>query len=947
MGDVYLAHDLLLERQVAIKFVSNQKTDDPTLARRLLKEAKGVAAIEHPNICPVFDAGTDEAGRPFIVMQYLEGQTLSEKLAGGPLSIKKAFEMCAQIADALAAAHEVGIVHRDLKPANIVLTSAGQPKVLDFGIAKFLPSSQFVSERETQTGLTQPYTFVGTPAYMSPEQIQSGGIDGRSDLFALGAVLFESLTGRPAFQGMQAIEILGEVLHVDPPPPSTLRPGVAPAQDDVCRQLLAKNPAERFQLATEAAAALRRVAEDDSKSQAPKPVPTPWWRTRIARAAIGVTLIATAAVAGWRFYSSRSAIPDPPPEAEVWFQKGAEALRAGAFNSAAKALEQGISVFPSSPTAYARLAEARAELDDQAGAQEALNQLSQRFPNEGSLEEDDRLRVRAMRWLVGRELDKAVENYQRLVDRRPNDAGAWVDLGRAQEAAVQLATATASFERAVAIDKQFPAAYVHLGIVDYFTGKNDQSLAAYETAERLYVAGSNIEGETEVLIRKGLLLTNRGEYGKAQPILERAVQAAQTLESPSHLIRAQLALGDVIASQGRFTDAERLAQKATDKALDSDLDVVAANGLIDLAITLHYADRPSDAVAMLDKARRLAEKRGARRTVARASTELASVQQQSGNNAAAVATIQPALEFFRTNRYLNWQLNALNIAARAYRAQDDITKAHELSMEAVRIAEAMRNESQIADVRTTLASQAAAIGSLPEALTNRTQAEEIHRRQNDVAALPYDLTNRAEVLIQLGRFDDASKALDEVEEGVGKGLEAYAERKSRVGLLRTHLAIVNQRYADAEQTAAAVTFDPADVDSVAVLLPVMREYARARLRQKPVQADRAVIGSPALRRERQYWIAAIEDARGDAQRALAAATDGLQMLSRVGNDELQWRLAAVGCLSARSIHDAASEAAMKARAQEALGRIRASWGDYLAAYEARPDLVELRKRAGL
>ena len=122
MGDVYLAHDLLLERQVAIKFVSNQKTDDPSLARRLLKEAQGVAAIEHPNICPVFDAGTDDSGRPFIVMQYLEGQTLSEKLGAGPLPIKKAFEMCAQIADALAAAHDVGIVHRDLKPANIVLT---------------------------------------------------------------------------------------------------------------------------------------------------------------------------------------------------------------------------------------------------------------------------------------------------------------------------------------------------------------------------------------------------------------------------------------------------------------------------------------------------------------------------------------------------------------------------------------------------------------------------------------------------------------------------------------------------------------------------------------------------------------------------------------------------------------------------------------------------------
>ena len=434
-----------------------------------------------------------------------------------------------------------------------------------------------------------------------------------------------------------------------------------------------------------------------------------------------------------------------------------------------------------------------------------------------------------MRWLVGRELDKAVENYQRLVDRRPNDAGAWVDLGRAQEAAVQLATATASFERAVAIDKQFPAAYVHLGIVDYFTGKNDQSLAAYETAERLYVAGSNIEGQTEILIRKGLLLTNRGEYGKAQPILERAVQAAQTLESPSHLIRAQLALGDVIASQGRFTDAERLAQKATDKALDSDLDVVAANGLIDLAITLHYADRPSDAVAMLDKARRLAEKRGARRTVARASTELASVQQQSGDNAAAVATIQPApWSSSRTNRYLNWQLNALNIAARAYRDQDDIKKAHELSAGGrAHCGDDAERRRRSPMSLTTLASQAAAVGSLPEALANRTQAEEIHRRQNDVAALPYDLTSRADVLIQLGRFDEASKALDEVEEGIGKGLEAYAERKPRVGLLRTQLAIVNQSYADAEQTAAGVTFDPADGDSVAVLLPVMREV-RAR-----------------------------------------------------------------------------------------------------------------------
>ena len=256
---------------------------------------------------------------------------------------------------------------------------------------------------------------------------------------------------------------------------------------------------------------------------------------------------------------------------------------------------------------------------------------------------------------------------------------------------------------------------------------------------------------------------------------------------------------------------------------------------------------------MLDKARRLAEKRGAR---ARWPGRAPSWHPFSSRAATTPRPSRPSSQRWsslRTNRYLNWQLNALNIAARAYRAQDDITKAHELSMEAVRIAEAMRND--IANCRC--ASRRSRRRRRPSAPCRR-RSDIARRPRRSIGGrttwrrLPYDLTNRAEVLIQLGRFDDASKALDEVEEGVGKGLEAYAERKSRVGLLRTHLAIVNQRYADAEQTAAAVTFDPADVDSVAVLLPVMREYARARLRQKPVQADTAVIGSPALRRERQY-----------------------------------------------------------------------------------------------
>ena len=783
---MYLAHDLLLERQVAIKFVSNQKTDDPTLARRLLKEAQGVAAIEHPNICPVFDAGTDEAGRPFIVMQYLEGQTLSERLGAGPLPIKKAFEMCAQIADALAAAHDVGIVHRDLKPANIALTPAGQPKVLDFGIAKFLPSSQFVSERETQTGLTQPYTFVGTPAYMSPEQIQGGGLDGRSDLFALGAVLFESLTGRAAFQGSQAIEILSEVLHVDPPPPSAVRPGVTAAQDDVCRQLLAKNPADRFQLATEAADALRRVATDgpiDSsvvKKGDQPPTTRAWWNTRVAKLAAAIGVVALF-VASWLVYPSRPSIPPPPAEAEGWFQKGAEALREGAFNSAAKALEEGIRIFPDSPTAYARLAEARAELDDWVGAQEALNQLSQRFPNEGVLIEDDCFRVRAMCWLVGRELDKAVQSYQQLVDRRPTDPGAWVDLGRAQESAVQLeddAELRAGHHARFTICHGLPSSR-HRRLVSRAIGGKCRRLRERQTSlcrrleYRRKDRGAHQKG--------GALHSGQGEYAKAQPYLERAVVSAETLKSPFHLVRAQLALSDVVASQGHFSEAEVLAEKATATALESDLDVVAAEGLSDLAITLHYADRPQDALPILDKARRLAEKRGALRTLARIQAEIASVQQDNGDRRGGVDDHPAAPGVLQEEQVPEVGAErAEHCGPREARDRDDIKQAYELSAEALKIAKTIRNDSQIADALTTVATQAATVGSTSRGVGRPHPGRNIHRRQNDMAALPYNLTSRAEVLIQLGHLDEASKALDEVEDGISKGLEAYVARKSRV-----------------------------------------------------------------------------------------------------------------------------------------------------------------------
>jgi len=262
MGEVYLAKDTILDRKVALKFLSAERQQDPTARQKLLKEARAAAALDHPFICKVYETG-EVQGEGFIAMEYIEGQDLKEKLEKEPLPLRESLRITLEIAEALEEAHKRGILHRDLKPANIMITPQNHVKVMDFGLAKrFLAGEETIAQTITKATETEQGTLMGTLAYMSPEQARGEGIDARSDIFSLGIILQEMIAGSHPFYKASAIETLSSILR-DPPPQTQLRPkSINPILAPILQKALAKKPEHRYQNMSEFIDAVRNLQKE-------------------------------------------------------------------------------------------------------------------------------------------------------------------------------------------------------------------------------------------------------------------------------------------------------------------------------------------------------------------------------------------------------------------------------------------------------------------------------------------------------------------------------------------------------------------------------------------------------------------------------------------------------------------------------------------------------------
>ncbi|HYJ84736.1 MAG TPA: tetratricopeptide repeat protein [Pyrinomonadaceae bacterium] len=961
MGAVYLAEDITLGRRVAIKLLSSTA---PEYRARFLREARAVSQLIHPNIATVFDYGETPEGKPYIVMELIKGKPLSEKLLEGPLRLPEAVRIVSLIAAALGEAHQQGVVHRDVKPSNVVLTDRGHVKVVDFGLVKEIHGD--VSPTRTRSDV-----IVGTPLYLSPEQATGKSVDGRSDLFALGAVLYECITGQSAFTGGSVIEIGAQVIHVTPPAPSSLNDQIPPELDRITAKALEKNIDARYQTAEELIEDLQtllptldangfRTQERTTKSVvAPRTHSASALTTisetfRRPRLSLGTFVLAILAigVVGFGVVQWRKPSPyEPTPQALDWYNKGTDALRSGSFLQASKAFEQSIASDPNFPLAHARLAESLFELDYWDKAQEEMLKVHSLVPDRSRLARSDALYLEAINATVSRDFPGAIKAYRELVTLSPNDPQVYVDLGRAYEKNDELKNALASYVEATQHPPQYANAFLRVAI--QYAEQADQPSATdnFDKAHKLFEAAGNFEGQAEVAYQRGAFYDKLGRKAEAKQNLQRALELSGTTSNQYQEVKTLLKLGNVASHEVDPVKARELINQAISTARANGIDNQVKRGLVDLGNTYVVTGEYDQAEKYFQESLQLSQQQKDNRNAARALLSLGSNSLRQSKVDESIKYIEQALPFYQQAGYRREALQALALLARGKLQRGDYEAARHAYEEQMKVAQQLGDMAQtqatLNDVGVTYALQ----GRYPEALKTFEESHAIAKSLKDEKNVGLCLINRGNALGKLGRDDEARALLSEVSllaqrPNAAKNLIAGFYLSQALSDLRA--GNLPQAKTNSEK---AIELGGTQLKNIvaeaAYTLCLANTYSGAhvegRRKCEAALARARETGNPSHVAESLLANSQLLLQTGDTAGALSNSLEAQKIFSKVGKQDSEWIAFLIAGRASKAQSAAAREYA--SRADQILAGLEQQWGaDNFQAYLSRPDVNVFRRQ---
>ena len=961
MGEVFLAEDSTLGRKVAIKMLSERRDGSELARQRLINEAKAAAALDHPNICSIHEVG-EEDDRVFIVMQYIDGQSLAERIRKNPLPPGEVVEIGMQAAQALAEAHGAGIIHRDIKPQNIIVTPRGQVKVLDFGLAT---TARHDPDAETKERLTEAGSIVGTPGYMSPEQLRGKSIDPRSDIFSLGVTLYECATGMYAFERGSSLEVSLRVVTETPPPPSERNPAVPPGLDRIIARAMAKDPVARYESARELHADLLGLKQELEGSQpVSRPVSTAPSPTDVSRRSLRFkTLIAASAVAAllaaWFGSGLLRRGHVPLPEAIVWYNRGTSAIREGAYFQAGKALDRALDIDNAFALARARRSEAYAEIELTDKAREELLEAMALLPDRSSLSAAESMYVDAVAATLSRNFKTAIEKYSQIVDSVGDNEkpAAYVDLGRAYEKDENRDKAIESYARATQLDPQSAAAFLRSGILYGRRQELAKANDAFSRAQDIYQAMSSQEGLAEVYYQRGSLLARIRKLPEAREQLERSLEMSRSSANEYQSIRTELQLSNVYYAEGDSNRAKRIAADAVKAAQSINIRTLATNGLIDLGYTLLARGEFADTRSYLQQALDFARQDKSIRLEARARLALGSLSTQEGRFDEAVSHLQSALKFYQPAGYRTETSNALILLGRAYRDKGEYAVAMKAFSEQLELAKQSGDPARLAATHSSLG---VLLGDnqeiYPEALPHFDESYRINTSLGARVGLGWDQANRASALWQLGRYAEAKAALDEAHSIAAEPEAGFKSQLAYVELIGAQMAFSLGKTAEATTRAtAAVTLADRDYKDTALQAKQTLALTQAKsgaAKQATALVDEAVGAARELKLPRLLSTALLASAEvrvtsGDGRGALADAQAAQKMFASAAQLESEWRAWLVSARSVSLEGDSSTAYDYATRAESSRAALQARWGDnHYGGYVRRPDIQVRLKQLG-